>query len=74
MGRVNVERARSTGSGLWKAMLIGLLVIVIAAFVAYFVFAGGTTNYAPNATSAPATNAPAPAAPAVTSAPVPRYP
>jgi hypothetical protein len=77
MGRVNVQPARSAGGGLWKAMLIGLVVIVLAALAVYFVVASGTSNYsptAPNVTSAPGASAPASAGPAITTAPGPRYP
>ena len=67
MGSIDVQRTNPAETGLWRAMAIALLVVVIAVFMAYYVFGlGNRTNSpaAPYGTSAPVTGAPA-TAPAV---------
>ena len=67
MGSIDVQRTNPAETGLWRAMAVALLVVVIAVFTAYYVFGLGDQRYSPgspNATNAPATLVPA-TAPAV---------
>ena len=67
MGTIHVSQGRPTGSKLGAMVLIGIIVVALAAAAAYFAFARAdyTSPTAPYATSAPySTAAPAPSAPA----------
>ena len=83
MGTIHVSQGRPTGSRLGAMVLIGIVVVALAAAAAYFVLAGAgyTSPTAPYATGAPySTAAPAPSAPAPvktappTAPPTYRYP
>ena len=79
MGTIHVSQGRPTGSRLGAMVLIGIIVVALAAAAAYFAFAraGYTSPTAPYATGTPySTAAPAPSAtaPVRTAPPTYRYP
>jgi len=79
VGTIHVNQARPTGNRLGAIVLIGIVVVALAAAAAYFVLAGAgyTSPTAPYPTSAPySTAAPAPSAtaPVRTAPPTYKYP
>ena len=79
MGTIHVSQGRPTGSKLGAMVLIGIIVVALAAAAAYFAFARAdyTSPTAPYPTSAPySTAAPAPSAtaPVRTAPPTYKYP